>query len=707
MSALPAALSVLAIAAWALLLDGDRTSRFRRIAEAAAAHFVTAVIVAVVFAALGAFRPLPAAAAAAALPAAVLVVRGRGRPASQGVPLATPLEAGALAIALAMLPVALPGLEPLRMVRDAGVYSTRALHHLREGRLDGRILARDRVRGELLAVFDRDNLLETNEASADEGTGGYLPGTYVSPTDRSRFRFQFLPGWPMALAVWGGHFGRERLFGAQPFLFVLSILLFAFAAERETRGQATPLAALLLLASGPLLLFFTRYPTAELLLMFSFLFVIRFAAERSRAAPVLGAAGVVLFALSHSSSFLYTPLLGLAAIQARRRGDRRLAGFAALSFGSLLALLPFSFVVSPDYMRYVYVYSFGFLPGGDPLRVGVALVVAFYLLGLAVALDVLRRTDVPTRRRTAGPRALAPAAMPAILLLIATWTAWSAYRLGWTDRFLESANVAAWARRAQYANTGWPALAHLGIVSMVMATAVVGLPLVLGVALARARLLVASSFRALLLAAVLLSLGIYTFLRIDVPFNYYASRYFLPVLVPSTLLLLALLPRRLRSDRALAAVVVLAGLAFNLRYDVALWREAPATTPFRFALEVAESLPAERVLFVHGGPLAHPTLAIPLASLNGNPVIRVASANGVPARDLVRRYCRELGLEEAFWIGPEPPRDGRPARRIRFEERESPEGILYPTALERQERTFYLSALPPAACAASDGDGTS
>jgi hypothetical protein len=489
----------------------------------------------------------------------------------------------------------------------------------------------------------------------------------------------------------------------QPVLYALSIVLFALVVQRHARGMRTPLAATLLFASSPLLLFFSRYPTSELLLLFAFLFVVHFAAERSWRAPVLGSAGIALLALSHSSTFLYAPLLLLTAVGAGRAHRRSLAGFAAMSLAWLLVLLPVTFLVSPEYMRYVYAYSFAFLPVGDPMRAGVACVVAFYLVSLGLSLRALRATGGEARPGNAGLRGLLSAATPGFLVLVALWTLGSAYRLGWTDRFLRSPNVGAWARRAAYANAGLSSLAHLSIVSILMATALVGLPLVLFLALRQPRALVAAPFRAFLVAGALLSLGIYTFLRVDVPFNYYASRYFLPVLVPTVMLLLAVVPGRLRPRPALAALGVAGAMAFHLRYDVALLRAgAVETTPFRFALELSRSVPSGRVVFVHGGPLAYPTVAIPLASLGGNAVIRVAPGNGVPARELVRRYCRELGLDEAYWLGPEPPKDGRPAKELRFVERESPEAIPFPTALAVQEKTFYLSLVSGSACSAAE-----
>ena len=135
-----------------------------------------------------------------------------------------------------------------------------------------------------------------------------------------------------------------------------------------------------------------------------------------------------------------------------------------------------------------------------------------------------------------------------------------------------------WARRA---------LAHANIVNMLMATSVVGLGLVLALALWRGDGVCSSPRGAFLLAAVLLPLGIYTFLRFDTPVNYYASRYFLPVFVPATMLLYGELLAAFRVRRAWILGLALVGLGFNLPFDRALYLCPGYPDEMRFVEDVA------------------------------------------------------------------------------------------------------------------------
>lgn len=452
---------------------------------------------------------------------------------------------GLLLLALVLMaPIALPRMEQLRMDSDAGVYSNRAIHHLQTGGLRGSIPVRDRLEGELLAIFDRDNMQSPRH---------YLPGTYVAAPEPARFHFQFFPGWPMVMALWASVFGVGQASAALVFLYALLVLLFGFLLERLSEDAAARAVTLAIFASSPLLLYFSKYTTSETLLLFLLLFVLYFLGGASRWRAVLAAAGVLLFAVSHSSTFLYAPLLLLPLLEAYRSADRRMALFSLLAFGALLAGLPLGHFFSPFYLRDIFSASFALLPVNDPAAAGLAVVAAFYAAGFALSLAILARAVRPSPRLAAwaaSAERLLSVVVPPTLVLVAVWTAWRGYQLGWTDRFTQQPPGGAWSYRLQYAGQGWPSVAHLDIVSMVLATSLVGLPTVLMLAVLRGREVSASPVRAFLLITVLWTLAVYTFFRVDTPFNYYASRYFLPVLVPATMLLLGSLLGHFQPPRA-------------------------------------------------------------------------------------------------------------------------------------------------------------
>jgi hypothetical protein len=703
-------LALVGVLAWALLLRalGRPRSLYRRVVVSVAAHTVVSTLAAVGFASFGAFRVVLTQAVAAAVPAlAFLATRGLPRTDPARAPFITRAEGAVLLVLLAVTPVSLPRMEPLAMTGDAGVYTNRAIHHLQTGGFEGLVPARDRIGGDLREVFDRDNVQRVFPAGRGPSgsSGWYLPGTYLESPDRSEFRFQFLPGWPMLMAQWAGLFGLPHMFHAVFFVFCLAVLLFGFVLEDAGLSLASLAPTAALFASSPLLLYFSKYTTSEALLLFLFLFVIHTLAEGTAVGALLAIAALLAIVVTHISTFLYAPLLLLPAFEAYRSRDRRLALFAGSAFGLLLAGVPLGLYFSPYYFRDVYSQSFRFLPVEDAERVGVVAVLAFYAVGLVLSIATLghARRDGTKARRQAGPggaaRLLSFSVRTVILALI-VGTVYRGYQIGWTDSLLREAPLrGAWGARAGYAAQGWSSLAHLNVVSMTMATSLVGLPLVLYVALRRVGRVCATGFTCFLLAAALLSLGIYTVVRFDTPFNYYGSRYFIPVLVPSVMLLVGLLGGRLLR-RPVWIVLLGAALAFNVRFDVALLNPIDGGR-FAFVEEVARHVGDGRVLFVlnrkRDSPLRREMLALPLYHLHGISLVNVVDRPEMPAHRLIERYGAELRLRAAAVLSGRPPGDGRVCAAVDLRERRLRSGIFYPreAAPERVRHYFVYEETFP------------
>lgn len=232
-----------------------------------------------------------------------------------------------------------------------------------------------------------------------------------------------------------------------------------------------------------------------------------------------------------------------------------------------------------------------------------------------------------------------------------------------------------------YAARGWSSLAHLNLVSLVMGTSLVGLPVVLYLALRKGERVCPTGLACFSLAGVLLSLGIYTFVRFDTPVNYYGFRYFIPVFVPSTLILFGLLVDRFLHGRLALVPILVVGLAFNLRFDVVLLCNPISTGRLAFVREVARQVGDKRVLFVlnrkRDNPLRRELLALPLYHLYGISLINVVNRPDTPARRLMERYAAQLHLRTAAVLSGRPPDDGRSHGDVVLPERHLRSGILY------------------------------
>ena len=695
-------LAALGVLAWSRILSGHPRPRslVHLAVEALAVHAVCSTLVAAALVTLGVFR-VEAAQGLAVLPPLALIALGLPRrPAPiRGTPAVTLPALLTLLVLILVAPVSLPRQEVLHMTGDAGVYSNRAIDHLQTGDLEGRIPVRDRLSGELRAAFDRDNLLGTAAAGAPETCSreAYLPGTYVVRPGDVRFQFQFFPGWPMLMALWAGLFGTHALFHSVFFAFALAAMLFAFLLEQ--RGVGVPAFAVVVatFASSPLLVFISKYTTSEAFLLFLFLFVLHFLARGTSLGAGLAVMGVLAIAVTHVSTLLYGPLLLLPLAEAWRSRDPRLASFCLGAFACLLLSLPLGLVFSPCYVQDIYGMSFRFLLS-EPARTGLLAVAIFDLGGLVLSLIALFRARRGSASVPAPPgeaaRRWVTLALRAALVVLAAWTAYRGYLLGWTDRYVpELPARGAWGHRIHYAGQRWTALAHLNVVSVVMGTSLVGLPLVLVMAWRRAGEVVAARHRAFLLGAVLYSLAIYTVLRVDTPLNYYASRYFVPVLVPSVLLLLAELLRAFRVRRVWIAALALVALGFNVRFDAVLARPS-ADDEMRFVRDVGERVGRGRVLFVRNHRRDHreaqQLLALPLQSLYGIALVNVTATRDVDVDERIADYGRVLGLQDAAVLARRLPEAPPPSSTVTFVGRRLVPHILYSRRVAERTQSYHL-----------------
>ena len=549
---------------------------------------------------------------------------------------------------------------PLRIVDDASVYPNAAIHHLHQGSLLGTIPVRDRLSGELLTLFDRHNTL-----GVTANRGHYLPGTYV--TYRSQFVFQGFPGWPMLMAQWAGLFGLSHVFDAALFAFSMAVVLFGFLLQAAGLRPASFTTATALFASSPLLLFFSKYTTSEAFLLLLVLGVVYFLGEGGAPRTAVAAAAFAVIVVTHISIFLYSPLVLLVAVEAYRSASRRLASFSVASFSALLAGLPLGLFFSPIYAQDIYRGTFKRLGVDDPIRTGLALLAAAYLVGLAVAVAALRRALRTNHEETSGDpwptsgRGVLVLALRALVLAIGAWIVYRGYQLGWTDHFaLHATRGGAWGQRADYSGGGWGALLHLNV-DMTMATALVGLPVVLTLAFWRGGEVCRTPRRAVLLTGALLALAVYTFVRVDTPFNYYPSRYFVPVLVPTVMLLFGELMDVFRFRPVVIGALAFGGLVFNAGPDSALYRHPVLDDQMRFVQDVARRVGRNRVLFIRNAKRNDREMLLLLGLPPSQRLEHLRGQRGRHPGDARRRPHRALRAQ-----APELPRRGGAHARSAF-----------------------------------------
>lgn len=259
---------------------------------------------------------------------------------------------GLLAVVLAS-----PAYQVIAMGSDAGVY----LNHAMQLEHDGRRFPASGVDVARLPPALKARYLADNRSSTAV-PAAVVEGLKVRPQD-GRLEFHALPGWPVLLSVSGRLLGIQNAqYASVPILMALGC--FVLLALRAL--GARPLVAMLVAASTmtlPIVVYFSRYPTVEIVLATTSLGMAWALLSGMRTAGLVAGLAFAAFALVHLSSFIPLLLACLAApfacatLGAAQR--RQASIFLAIAGAAQLLALVAAHLLSPGYASDLLSLSFG------------------------------------------------------------------------------------------------------------------------------------------------------------------------------------------------------------------------------------------------------------------------------------------------------------------------------------------------------------
>lgn len=606
----------------------------------------------------------------------------------------SPGDRSILLFSLMMGPVVIERYEFLVLKGDAGVYSVSAIHLAARGQLVDTLPVRDLLSPDLRRIYDRDNLLAYDPSTR---RGYYFPGTYLTDGSQTTYDYQFYPTWPLLLAGWGSIFGLAKMHFVLVFLYVQCVWLFDFILRALRPPRLLHTAGLVLFGSSPLLVHFSKYPTSEVFLLFLFLLTVHLLLTGDAGAAILAGLAVTVFCLTHISAFMYMPLLGLLLVGAWGGARRPLGCFLLIAFLGWAFSFPYGYRVSEQYLRDIFSAVSGLL--GLTLAEFIALLLLAGMAGAGAAAYTLTRgswvpggTAISQWISRPSDSRLTGAVIRVWLLALLARTTYNAYLLGWSTALipLHWTEWNSWSAREAYVNRGFVSLLHLNCVSIAMATGLAILPAT-AIALFRKPETVCKNTCVFLVTLTLLvALSIYTFAGIDTTNNYYASRYFLPVLFPSLLLTFAVVGQQFRP--ALVVLLVAPGLLFNIRHDSALYLRPAFQGNFTLIKELLQTIPPHSTVFLDARPFSRRLLTQPLRYLGDVTPISIANdqpRGAVERRQIMERYAKELNISDAYVITEAAPENDT-CRTFRLEHEEQPWMILYPTTMNHSTFVYHV-----------------
>ncbi|MDB2643184.1 hypothetical protein N9Y37_01915 [Luminiphilus sp.] len=364
-------------------------------------------------------------------------------------------------------------------------------------------------------------------------------------TEPNQFQFHGLPTWPGFMALFDlGVNGRAIL----SLLLGFSGYLFYHSAKAFSENDLVSFLIGILFLSLPIVWHQALYATAEMLLLTIVLATLVLVIHLKNGA-IYSFIGIFAYGSTHTGALLVAPAIGAVLVASslfsRSNQDRLFAITGILCAGAAFLAYSYALAVSTKYSVDISRGVFGsialcYLMCALPL---VALTPYCWRLCSSRSYEALSNFA----RTHFKHAALIFLIIAAISLFI------KSYWLGWTTHYLPDAHdhYNSWSARAAYVDKGLISLTHLSFLNLALASGLLGLGAFLfapfkGFSFDRNKLLWAFT------AIFVFLFGIY---RVDIPNNYYSSRYFVPLLVPGLLLMLTAMKM---SPRILFPLVFLA-----------------------------------------------------------------------------------------------------------------------------------------------------
>lgn len=400
-----------------------------------------------------------------------------------------------------------------------------------------------------------------------------------------------LSTWCVIPALFGKIFGLWDGMGAGLcYLWILTILDMFYTCEKVEGSWCGKYLALGLFATAPLVLYIGKAGLSELTMLWLAVLGLYCLLEDFRYA-YLGAICIGMVGFVHLSVLLYIPAVAFVLfLTAVERREKRWSICNSIQMILFILSLWYVYRISPLYVMIQYQrFTLDGKIGFTELFLGISLVVlltSFILYYVSVkGGPLIEKLEEMIFKYFKWIVAFA-------FLIIIGMTIYNGYTLCFTNLHAFAANgpPSSWQLRSRYINTGWRALSYLNITNIARATGIVGL---LAFALLPFCGRKMKNREKILYLLVLYALFYYTVLRVDTPFNYYASRYFLPVIVPMMTVVLAAGIKR----RNWAVYILLMVCLFNSRYWFSFWEGGPQVGQYQLLQDTLTMIPAQEIVF--------------------------------------------------------------------------------------------------------------
>lgn len=388
-----------------------------------------------------------------------------------------------------------------------------------------------------------------------------LIGLYEMESDNEEvyyFEYHALPTWPSIMALFGRIFGPLNVAWALTWCYIIAIMSMFFLIENLASNRINKYLSIFLFAMSPLILYLSKTTLSEMSFLMIFCSGLFLLSENKYKNTFIGGITLGVLGYIHISVYMYIPILFAVLFWISFEYKRRDIAVANIIQCILYAIsCLYTNNVSSIYSA-AQLSRFGKTISTNQVICGLVILSCIFIIIQGVGMAIYKNEDLHKKLAKAID-CFAEKVISLILVAIGIGTVYKGYKLGFTDTCLTGDG--SWALRRLYAGNGFSSLAHLNVVSIFMATSIVCIPLaIFWWCWSKKKTTVEKA----VFLSMLYAWFIYTFIQIDTPSNYYASRYFVPCLVPMCFLLIALIVKKKKQTIYLMIVVTILAIPFNI-----------------------------------------------------------------------------------------------------------------------------------------------
>lgn len=506
-----------------------------------------------------------------------------------------------LLILLLMLPFTINKSEDIRSSSDMGIYFEWA------NRLSTNDTASVKSLEELGKISD----------SVDQGVlriQEQLIGVYEKGENElgiKEYELHSLPTWSSFMALWGQLFGQYHASQVLTLYFFVAAICLFYVCGKIEKDSFGKFHAMIIFCLSPIMLYVSKCTLTEIAYICFILLGIFFLSESDKKLKILSGIYFGLLGYIHISNFIYIfafyVVLWLLGLYKKD-----------IIYGMVNIIQLMLYMISLYYVSAVSsVYTemqfsrLSFLGSSNDKIIGNFSLIIFTLSIIQVISIVIFKWKSDEFIKFCDW--LMPKALIVLEIIILLGVIQQGYYLGFSDKY--SSGDGTWQLRETYANMGWQSLSYLNITNILRATGFLYVPFIFLYNFIRKNKkdLVPN----LLLFVLLYSLFVYTFVQVDTPNNYYASRYFAMIIIPMA----ALLTSTFFTKKVLYSCVGIISAIYFLRYDFLFINTAPFSGQYAILKDALTNIPyGSIVLAMEDNVSTNQMLVNLLRDINGNQV---------------------------------------------------------------------------------------